>query len=142
VWFKSRCRRRKLLPRNDFSVVWARSTAVAVPPGKRNGWEHQDLRRRHLLKSQIENVPRTPISAVARPLEEHSTLVWRIHQWFSRVFLVRFPRRAPATIFKLTKGLGLVRLAIPREELAIRCELVLAFGPDAARRNACGGIGR
>ena len=46
---KSRCRRRKLLSRNDVSVVRARSTAVAVPPGKRNGWEHQDLRRRHLL---------------------------------------------------------------------------------------------
>ena len=90
-WLKSRCRRRKLLSRNDFSVVRARSTAVAVPPGKRNGWEHQDLRRRHLLKSEIENVPRTPISAVARPLEEHSTLVWRFHQWFPQVFSVRFP---------------------------------------------------
>ena len=77
-WVKSRCRRRKLLPRHDFWVVWARSTAVAVPPGKRNGWEHQDLRRRHLLMSEIENVPRTPISAVARPLEKHSTLVCAI----------------------------------------------------------------
>ncbi len=100
MWFKSRCRRRKLLPRYDFSVVWARSTAVAVPPGKRNGWEHQDLRRRHLLKSQIENVPRTPISAVARPLEEHSTLVWRLHQWFSRVFAGHYPWRASVTIWK------------------------------------------
>jgi hypothetical protein len=72
---KSRCHRRKLLPRNDFSVVRARSTAFAAPPGKKSGWEHQDLRRRHLLKSQIVNVPRTPISAVARPLEKHSTLV-------------------------------------------------------------------
>jgi hypothetical protein len=40
----------------------SRSTAVAVPPGKKNGWEHQDLRRRHLLVSEkTKNVPRTPL---------------------------------------------------------------------------------
>ena len=38
-------------------VVRARSTAVAVPPGKRNGWEHQDLRRRHLLVRETGNSP-------------------------------------------------------------------------------------
>ena len=72
-WVKSRCRRRKLLPRNDFSVVRDRSTAVAVPPGKRNGWEHQDLRRRHLLVSEMKTSPHAD-HAVARPLEKHSAL--------------------------------------------------------------------
>jgi hypothetical protein len=43
--------------RNDVSVVQARSTAVAVPPGKRNGWEHQDLRRRHLLVTEKRKRP-------------------------------------------------------------------------------------
>jgi len=53
-------------------VVQARSTAVAVPPGKRNGREHQDLRRRHLLVREIGNDPRTSRDAVPRPLRKHS----------------------------------------------------------------------
>jgi hypothetical protein len=32
---------------------------VAVPSGKRNGREHQDLRRRHLLVREIVNDLRT-----------------------------------------------------------------------------------
>jgi hypothetical protein len=62
------------------NVIRARSTAVAVPPGKRNGWEHQDLRRRHLLVREIGNSPRRPNSAMPRPLRKHSATGGRFHQ--------------------------------------------------------------
>ena len=119
------------------SVVRTRSTAVAVPPGKRNGWEHQDLRRRHLLVSEIENVPRTPISAVARPLRKHSTPERRFHQLFPQVFSRRIRASMPAPIRAAEpNGSALLRLAEPREELAVRGKLVLALGSDAARRSS------
>jgi hypothetical protein len=46
--------------RGATNVVQDRSTAGAVPPGKRNGREHQDLRRRHLLAREIGDDPHTP----------------------------------------------------------------------------------
>ena len=59
-------------------VVRARSTVVAIPPGKGNGREHQDLRRRHLLVREIVNDPRTSNIAALRPLEELSANQWRV----------------------------------------------------------------
>jgi hypothetical protein len=54
-------------------VVLARPTVVAVPPGKGNGWEHQDLLRwRHLLVREIVNDPRSSNIAALRPLEDLS----------------------------------------------------------------------
>jgi hypothetical protein len=68
------------------NVVQAKSTAGAVPPGKRNGREHQDLRRRHLLVREIGNDPRTPNLAALRPLKDLSAWWQRFHQSFRGVF--------------------------------------------------------
>jgi hypothetical protein len=53
---------------------------VAVPPGKRDGREHQDLRRRHLLVREIVNDPRPSNIAALRPLEDLSVYNGRFHQ--------------------------------------------------------------
>ena len=59
---------------------------VAVPPGKGNGREHQDLRRRHLLVREIVNDPRPSNIAALRPLEELSADDGRFHQSIRRFF--------------------------------------------------------
>ena len=112
------------------NVVQARSTAVAVPPGKRNGREHQDLRRRHLLVREIGNDPCTPNLAVRRPLEDHSACRDRFHQSFREDFargqtavpggavFRRYERgRSEAASRSRARLLGLAR---PGEKLAIR----------------------
>ena len=67
-------------------IVRARSTVVAVPPGKRNGREHQDLRRRHLLVREIVNDPRPSNIAALRPLEDLSAYNGVFHQSIPMVF--------------------------------------------------------
>jgi hypothetical protein len=62
------------------NVVRIGSTALAAPPGKRNGWEHQDLRRRHLLVREIGDDPRTSRVAVPRPSRKDSALDVPFHQ--------------------------------------------------------------
>ena len=66
---------------------------VAVPPGKGNGREHQDLRRRHLLVREIVNDPRTSNIAELRPSRKLSAY----HGVFSsirslRLFRIALPR--------------------------------------------------
>jgi hypothetical protein len=88
----------------------------------------------------MENVPRTPHSAVARPLRDHSTLERQFHQSFPQVFLCLDPCGVYAPIRQAeTSALRLLRLAEPREELAVRGEFVLALGSDTSRRVRAGG---
>ena len=123
--------------RNDFSIVWARSTAVAVPPGKRNGWEHQDLRRRHLLVS--ENTKTSPARRSA-PWQGRQESIRRRNgdfiSCFLTVFSCRDPCGVPAPIRRAgTISVRLLRLAEASEKLAVRGKLVLALGSDAPRRS-------
>ena len=67
-------------------VARARPTEVAVPPGKGNGREHQDLRRRHLLVREIVNDPRLSNIAALRPFEDLSAYNGRFHQSIPMVF--------------------------------------------------------
>ena len=85
------------------NVNRARSTVVAVPPGKRNGREHQDLRRRHLLVREIVNDPRTSNIAELRPSRKLSAYHGVFHHSIPSVFhqcvraerLARFSEHPP-----------------------------------------------
>jgi hypothetical protein len=67
-------------------VARARPTEVAVPPGKGDGREHQDLRRRHLLVREIVNDPRSSNIAALRPLKDLSAYNGGFHQSIPMVF--------------------------------------------------------
>ncbi len=72
-------------------IAQARPTVLAVPPGKRNGREHQDSGRRHLLVKEIVNDPRPSNIAALRPLEELSAKDGRFHQSIPQAFSTAIP---------------------------------------------------
>jgi hypothetical protein len=79
-------------------IVKARPTVLAVPPGKRNGREHQDSRRRHLLVKEIVNDPRPSNIAALRPLEDLSAENGTFHQSISGTFPPAMPSEEAGAI--------------------------------------------
>jgi hypothetical protein len=91
-------------------IVKARPTVLAVPPGKRNGREHQDSRRRHLLVKEIVNDPRLSNIAALRPLESLSAKDERFHQSIPGAFSTAIPSGEAGAILGAWRQLRIDRL--------------------------------
>jgi hypothetical protein len=79
---------------------------LAVPPGKRNGREHQDYGRRHLLVKEIVNDPRPSNIAALRPLEDLSAKNSGFHQSNLGAFSTAIPRGESGAILGAVRHQG------------------------------------
>jgi len=121
----------------------------AVPPGKGNGREHQDLRRRHLLVRDRQRPPHFDTSPRSGRYETFRRSIERFINptlaFFTGVSLRRAwsdshaHSHAPAfrAVRRQRSGTrwrqdsGLLGLTEPSEKLAVRRELLLRLGTDA-----------